>query len=69
MSKKIECVYHKHIYSMDVGDLGDVLVVCVGISAMWMGYVQACRYQRTFYYIFNPKLNRRNFDLPNRLSI
>ena len=33
---------------MDVGNLGDVLVVCVGICAMWLGYIQAWRYKRTF---------------------
>ena len=32
---------------MDVGHLGHVLVVCVVIFVMRLGYIQAWRYQRT----------------------
>ena len=54
---------------MDVGRLGDVLVVCFGICAMRLGCIQACRYQRTFLCSYNLKLDQDNFDLPSRLSI
>ena len=65
----IECYFRKQIYSMDVGHIEDVMVVCFCICAMWLQYIQAWRYQPTFYRSSNPNLNQVNFDLPNRLSI
>ena len=42
------CVCHKQVYSMDVGRLGDVLVVGVVICAMRLGYIQAWRFLNNF---------------------
>ena len=39
--------FHKYVYSMGVGHLGDVLGVCVGICEIQLRYIQACRYQHT----------------------
>ena len=44
----IGCVCHKQVYSMVVGCIGDVLVVCTGICGMRLGCIQEWRYQRTF---------------------
>ena len=54
---------------MDVENLGDMLVICVGIFAMRLVYIQAWRYKLTFKHNSNPKLNQGNFDLPNQLII
>ena len=37
----IGCVRNKQVYSMNVGCLGDMLVVCAGIFAMQLGCIQA----------------------------
>ena len=65
----IGCVRNKQVYSMNVGCLGDMLVVCAGIFSMQLGCIQAWMYQRTFLCISNIKLNQDSFDLPSILSI
>ena len=35
----LQYVFHKHVYSMNVGHIGDVLVFCVGMCAIRMGYI------------------------------
>ena len=54
---------------MDMGRLGDMLVVCSKICAMRLGCIQEWRNQRTFLCGSNLNLNQFNFDLPSRLSI
>ena len=52
---------------MDMGNIGHRLVVCFGIRAIRLGYIQAWIYQHNFQLISNLKLNQGNF--PNQLSI
>ena len=54
---------------MDVGRFGDVMVVCDGICVMWLGFIQAWRYQSTFLWSYKLNLNQDNSDLPSQLSI
>ena len=54
---------------MNVGHLGDVLVICTGFFEMWLGCIQAWRYQRTVLCSSNLKLNQANSYLPSLLSI
>ena len=61
----IGCVCHKQVYYIDVGCLGDIMVVLAVIIAMRLGCIQAWRYQRTFLCSYNLKLNQDNFDLPS----